>query len=41
MDEEIPWSKDTADFEPDGLHMSAKGYRRFGAALATKVRDFV
>ena len=41
MDEEVPWSATSEDFEPDGLHMSAEGYARFGALLAPKVRAFV
>ena len=41
MDEEVPWSKTSKDFEPDGLHMSKEGYARFGALLAPKVRTFI
>eukprot|EP00565_Helicotheca_tamesis_P008380 CAMPEP_0185741632 /NCGR_PEP_ID=MMETSP1171-20130828/39062_1 /TAXON_ID=374046 /ORGANISM="Helicotheca tamensis, Strain CCMP826" /LENGTH=231 /DNA_ID=CAMNT_0028413613 /DNA_START=154 /DNA_END=849 /DNA_ORIENTATION=+ len=41
MDEEVKWSKNSVDFEPDGLHMSAEGYAKFGALLAPKVRDFI
>lgn len=41
MDEAVPWSSDSTDWEPDGLHMSASGYARFGQALAPKVKEFV
>ena len=41
MDEEVPWARESADWEPDGLHMSELGYGRFGAALAVKLRGFV
>lgn len=41
MDEEVPWDAGSADYEADGLHMSAVGYAKFGTALAPKVREFV
>ena len=41
MDEELPYESDSANWAPDGLHMSRAGYRRFGAILAPKIRDFV
>ena len=41
MDEDVPWFQGSADWESDGVHMSAAGYAKFGAMLAPKVREFV
>ena len=38
MDEDVPWSACSEHWEPDGLHMSAAGYERFGAVLAGKLK---
>lgn len=41
MDDEVPWFERSANYEADGLHMSAAGYAKFGTALAPKVREFL
>ena len=41
MDEALPYESGSADWSPDGLHLSRAGYRRFGALLAPKIRDYV
>lgn len=41
MDDDVPWFEQSADYEADGLHMSAAGYAKFGTALAPKVREFL
>jgi lysophospholipase L1-like esterase len=39
MDDAVPWSVGSDDWERDGLHMSQAGYARFGAELAVKVKE--
>ena len=37
----IPYSDSSGMWEPDGLHMTAAGYERFGRGLAPLIADFV
>ena len=37
----VPFRRDNALWEPDGLHMSKAGYTAFGKRLAPLVADFV
>jgi len=41
MDEDVPASDGSPEWQPDGLHMSKAGYRRFGAVLSGKIAAFV
>ena len=38
MDEAVPWTAASPNWEADGLHMSAEGYRVFAAELTPKLR---
>ena len=39
MDTEVPWSAGSPDYEPDGLHMTERGYKSFAEALAPKLKE--
>ena len=39
IDTEVPWTASSPDYEPDGLHMTERGYKSFAEVLAPKLRD--